>query len=162
MRFLGLDLSSRATGVCILAHESNQPTLVYEETIKLTKGTFVERLVTLIQTINNIIKNYHPTYAVLETPFLGCNVKSLSVLCQVRGAVLVALYERHLHVLDVEPNKVKQTVTGYGQATKNQVAQMMNVHLRCTQPFSSLDASDAAAVAYTGWLMTQTYGGVSV
>lgn len=151
-RCLGLDLGSRITGLCVLEGDGRQTRLCLEKTIKLSKKSLGQRLLELVSQISDELHNSRPDVVTLETPFYGIDVKSLSVLCQVRGAVLVELARLSISVLDISPALVKQTVTGYGQAPKDQVARMMQ-RLLGVGSFSSADASDAAAVAYAGLIM---------
>lgn len=153
MRCLGLDLGSRSTGLCVIEGDVQSPRCLFEKTIKLTQKSLSKRLLTLVTSVSEHIAFYKPDVAILETPFFKMDVRSLSVLSQARGAVLVLLEQQNIPTLDISPASVKSAITGHGQAPKAQVARMMQQVLH-VKSFSSDDASDAAAIAYAGLIQS--------
>lgn len=151
MKCVGLDLGSQVTGICILELTEQSPKLIYEITVKSTQKKVSKRLLFIANNLEKILKQYQPKLACLETPFHGMDVRALSVLSQVRGVALVVLERLGVQSVDLSPQEIKKTITGYGHATKDQVEKMM-LGLLGHKKFSSQDASDAAAVAYAGML----------
>ena len=151
MRCLGLDLGTQVSGAALVEGDSQQSQLIQEVTLKAPAGRLSARLDWMTQEIQTFIHKTRPDTAALETPFYGRNVKSLSSLAQIRGAVLVVLERAGIPVIDLAPQSIKKTVTGYGSASKEQVSQMLQQIFGVTG-FSSQDASDAAAAGYAGLL----------
>jgi crossover junction endodeoxyribonuclease RuvC len=94
-----------------------------------------------------LLSRWQPEIAVLETPFLGMNTRSLVVLAQARGALLAALAAQGLEIDEYTPAEVKNAVTGHGRADKGQVAKMVGLHLSLAENQLSEDAADALAIA---------------
>jgi len=94
-----------------------------------------------------LLDRWHPEVAVLETPFLGMNTRTLVVLAEVRGALLSVLATRGLEIEEYSPAEVKNAVTGNGRADKGQVARMVSLHLFLADTKLSEDAADALAIA---------------
>lgn len=106
-----------------------------------------ERLARLATEIEALTKRWHPEIAVLETPFLGLNARSLVVLAQARGALIAVLVNQGLAIAEYSPAEVKNAVSGSGRADKEQVKHMVRLHLSLEKESISLDASDALALA---------------
>lgn len=151
MLCLGLDLGTQVSGVALVEGDAQHCRLIQEVTLKAPSQKLSFRLDWMARKIQEIVYNTRPQVSALETPFYGRNVKSLSSLAQIRGAVLVVLERAGIFVVDLAPQSIKKTVTGYGNASKEQVSKMLQRILSVTG-FSSQDASDAAAVGYAGLL----------
>jgi crossover junction endodeoxyribonuclease RuvC len=152
---MGLDLGSRSTGLCVLQGSVNEPKLFLERTFHAKHRDLGERLLEMATQISDVLTQVSPAWVSLETPFYGIDVKSLSVLSEVRGAVLMELARRGVPREDVSPAETKMAIAGHGRAEKDQVARMMCALLG-VEHFSSEDASDAAAVAFAGWVKRQS------
>lgn len=150
---LGLDLGTRISGVALVEGDTQRCRLITEVTLKAPGQKLSSRLDWMAQKIQEIVDRTRPQVCALETPFYGRNVKSLSSLAQIRGAVLVVLERSGIPVVDLAPQSIKKTVTGYGSASKEQVSKMLQ-RIFSVAEFSSQDASDAAAVGYAGLLTT--------
>ena len=96
-----------------------------------------------------------PDAAALETPFQGLNPRSLIVLAQTRGALLVTLAEHRLPIREYSPAEIKVAVSGYGRADKSQVTAMVRRILGLHSEPLSDDAADALAVAICCAQMTR-------
>ncbi|HEU5181567.1 MAG TPA: crossover junction endodeoxyribonuclease RuvC, partial [Candidatus Polarisedimenticolia bacterium] len=83
----------------------------------------------------------------VENPFYHKNVHSLLQLGQARAAALLPAIRAGIPVFEYAPREIKQAVAGHGNAEKRQVARMVAMLLRESEPLSSLDSSDALAVA---------------
>ena len=99
------------------------------------------------QQLSELIAQWQPEVAVLETPFHGLNTRSLVVLAQARGALLAVIAARGLEIGEYSPAEVKSAVAGQGRATKEQVARMVKLQLSLVDDNLSADASDALAMA---------------
>jgi len=94
-----------------------------------------------------IIDMYNPDEVALEEPFYGKNIQSMLKLGRAQGVAMAAALHRGLPIFEYSPKKVKQAVTGNGNATKEQVASMLQTLLNFNDLPKFLDATDALAVA---------------
>ncbi len=107
------------------------------------------RMRKIFDTTQRIIDSYHPDHLAIEAPFAGKNVQSMLKLGKAQGIAIGAALSRDLSYTEYEPAAIKQRVTGSGNASKEQVATMLQAIFGFeTQP-RYFDASDALAVAYT-------------
>lgn len=106
-----------------------------------------QRLAELSAQLTALLVRLQPEVAVLETPFLGMNTRSLVVLAQARGALLSVLAGQGLEIDEYTPAEIKNAVTGNGRAAKDQVARMVKLHLSLGDEKLTEDASDALAIA---------------
>ncbi len=97
--------------------------------------------------MSEVIKDYEPTVASIENIFFAKNAKSALKLGQVRGAAILAAANPGLEIAEYTPLEIKQSVTGYGRADKNQVQSMVTKLLCLKETPKPFDASDALAVA---------------
>ncbi len=126
-----------------------------EHSIKLKK--IFERVVQIIDT-------YHPDSVALEAPFFGENIQSMLKLGRAQGVAMAAALSRDVPITEYSPKKVKQSVTGNGNASKQQVAEMLKTLLHLRELPKTMDASDALGVAvchhfHSGRLQTRGRGG---
>ena len=98
--------------------------------------------------LQEIIETYLPGILAIEAPFYGKNVQSMLKLGRAQGVAIAAGITMGLEIVEYSPKKVKQSVTGNGNAAKEQVAAMLIHLLGPHVQGGSLDASDALAVAY--------------
>lgn len=94
-----------------------------------------------------IIDMYKPDEVALEEPFFGKNVQSMLKLGRAQGVAMAAALHRGLPIFEYSPKKVKQSITGNGNASKEQVAGMLKSLLNFSELPKYLDATDAVAVA---------------
>ena len=99
--------------------------------------------------LQEIIETYLPRYMALEAPFYGKNVQSMLKLGRAQGVAMAAGITMGLDITEYAPKKVKQSVTGNGNASKEQVAGMLEQILKVKITSEYLDATDALAVAMT-------------
>lgn len=148
MLILGLDPGSLRFGVGIVAQERRRFSYVHSETIRLQERDFVERMRRLLEQLERVLAAYPVEQAAMEEGFLGKNVRSMALLATVRGVAMAALLRRGLPLALYAPRQVKQALTGYGNAEKEQVARMAHMLLGAPPRPIGLDESDALAVAY--------------
>ncbi len=147
MRILGIDPGSRVTGYGVIEVLGHEMGFVTCGTIRTTgESEFSQRLLLIFQGICDVIQRHGPEIAAVEDLFLARNPQSALKLGHARGAAVVAAKHNTLPVYDYTPRAVKQTVTGYGQAEKGQVQQMVKTLLEL-DALPSSDAADALAVA---------------
>ena len=96
-----------------------------------------------------LIDSFHPDHLAIEAPFFGKNVQSMLKLGRAQGVAIAAAISRDLSVTEYEPSVIKQHITGNGNASKQQVAAILQSILGFQQTPKYLDATDALAVAYT-------------
>ena len=94
-----------------------------------------------------IIDEYHPDCLAIEAPFYGKNVQVMLKLGRAQGVAMAAGLARDLAIIEYSPRKIKQAITGNGNASKEQVAAMLKSLLKFTENPEFLDATDGLAVA---------------
>ncbi len=98
-------------------------------------------------------------YLALETPFLGKNAQNFLKLGYLRGILYLLAYERQVALLEFSPREVKKAVTGFGAASKEQIACIMTRFFRTVAVPKKLDVTDALAVTLCGlWSLKQVKG----
>ena len=97
--------------------------------------------------IEELIRAFEPAEVAIENLFYARNIKTAITLGQVRGAVLVAVAACSCNLFEYSPLEIKKAATGYGQADKHQVQQMIRVLLNLEEEKLEMDASDALATA---------------
>lgn len=105
------------------------------------------RLRKIFDRVLNLIDEYHPDEVALEAPFFGKNVQSMLKLGRAQGVAMAAALSREIPIIEYAPKKVKQAVTGNGNASKEQVAKMLMTLFPIKELPKLLDATDALAVA---------------
>jgi len=114
------------------------------------------KLKKIFETTLRLIEHYHPDSLSIEAPFFGKNVQSMLKLGRAQGVAMAAALHRDIPVFEYSPRKIKQSITGKGAASKEQVAAMLNHLIHFTNPTDFLDATDALAVAYCHFLQRNT------
>ena len=94
-----------------------------------------------------LIETYKPNELAIEAPFFGKNVQSMLKLGRAQGVAMAATLVKDLPIVEYAPRKIKQSLTGKGSASKEQVAQMIKNLLKLNSLPKELDASDGIAVA---------------
>lgn len=146
---LGVDPGTTVMGYGILLIKKNRPEILQYGVIHLSKyNTYAHKLRKIYERILQLIEEYHPDEMALEAPFYGKNVQSMLKLGRAQGAAMTVALSRDIPIVEYAPKKVKQAVTGNGNASKEQVAKMlMNILDFKTAPDNLLDATDALSVA---------------
>ena len=148
---LGLDPGTAITGYGLVRKEEGGQLIAVEYgTIRTPTGlSDAERLVILNQQMKDIILLHQPDGSAVEKIFFQKNIKTAITVSQARGIVLLSLAEAGIPIGEYTPNEVKQAVTGYGSADKQQVQEMVRVILNLEVRPKPDDAADALAVAIT-------------
>lgn len=105
------------------------------------------KLKKIFERVLNLVDEYHPDEVALEAPFFGKNVQSMLKLGRAQGVAMSAALYRSIPIIEYAPRKIKQSVTGNGNASKEQVARMLMTLLTIKELPKLLDATDALAVA---------------
>jgi len=111
----------------------------------------------------SLIDEYKPDDMAIEAPFFGKNVQSMLKLGRAQGVAMAAGLYRGIPIIEYSPKKVKQSITGNGNASKEQVASMLQTLLNFNELPSYLDATDGLAVAVCHYFQNgkQAKGGKS-
>ena len=145
---MGVDPGLIQTGFGIISVRDNQTTLIDYGIIKPSpKDNLANRLLTIFNDIYKIITDFNPQIFAIEDIFYGNNVKSAMRLGQARGASMVAAASKQIPIYEYSARKVKQSITGNGNAHKSQVQFMVKATLQMDHIPEPMDASDALAVA---------------
>ena len=110
------------------------------------KDTY-KKLQLIFNTVSGLITRYQPDHFAIEAPFFGKNVQSMLKLGRAQGVAIAAAMRHGLEVTEYSPKKVKQSITGNGNAGKEQVMKMLQHILSFTEDPKHYDATDALAVA---------------
>jgi crossover junction endodeoxyribonuclease RuvC len=147
MLVLGVDPGSLSTGYGLV--EKQHQKLIYVGGGNISPPSslpFAGRIHNIFQALVHIIDTYQPGEMSIEDVFFAKNVKSALKIGHVRGIALLAAAQRDLKIFEYTPLQIKQSVVGYGRATKEQVRAMVKLILQLDIPLS-FDASDALAIA---------------
>lgn len=153
MLILGIDPGTQILGYSLLDTESTPPGIVVMDVLYLKRiADFNQRIRQIYESTVRIIDSFHPDHLAIEAPFFGKNVQSMLKLGRAQGVAIAAAISRDIPFSEYEPSVIKQHITGNGNASKQQVAAILQSILRFDQSPKYLDATDALAVAYTAHL----------
>ena len=145
---LGIDPGTVVMGYGLIAVSKNTISLVEMGVLKLSsKDDHSERLHLIFKKTDSLIKLHRPLAVAIEAPFFGKNVQSMLKLGRAQGVAIAAAMANGLQATEYAPRKIKQSVTGRGNASKEQVWQMLQATLKFTEEDPYMDATDAVAVA---------------
>lgn len=145
---LAIDPGTLLMGFAVIAIRNSHPVLVTMDVLKLQSHKDIYLRLKLIHNkVSELIVAHQPTTFAIEAPFFGKNVQSMLKLGRAQGVAIAAAMQAGIDVTEYSPRKVKQSVTGNGNAGKEQVWKMLQQILKIeTQP-AFYDATDALAVA---------------
>jgi crossover junction endodeoxyribonuclease RuvC len=145
---LGIDPGTSIMGYGILKVASGSLEVLQYGVIHLNKlDDHYLRLKKIFDRIIQLIDEYAPDEMALEAPFYGKNVQSMLKLGRAQGVAMAAALSRQIPITEYAPKKIKQSVTGNGNASKEQVASMLVAQLKIKEVPEILDATDALSVA---------------
>jgi crossover junction endodeoxyribonuclease RuvC len=145
---LGIDPGTNVMGYGLIHVIGNNMEIIQYGVIHLKKyPDHAVKLMKIFERVTQIIDEYHPDSVALEAPFYGENIQSMLKLGRAQGVAMAAALSREISFIEYSPKKVKQSVTGNGNASKEQVAEMLKSLLRLSETPKLLDATDALAVA---------------
>ena len=145
---LGVDPGSNVTGYGLVHIEKNNVKLIGAGVLNVSSaGDHFTRLQSIFNGVLELIEQYNPDELAVEEPFYGKNVQSMLKLGRAQGVAIAAALYRSLPVTGYSPRKIKQSITGKGNSSKEQVAAMLQNILHFNSEPKFLDATDALAVA---------------
>ncbi len=145
---LGIDPGTIIMGYGIIGVYNNGIQLIDMGVLKLSsKEDAYMRLEKIHSKVTQLIKTYHPTSFSIEAPFFGKNVQSMLKLGRAQGVAIAAAMQTGLPITEYSPKKIKQSITGNGNANKEQVMKMLQQILSFKDTPKHMDASDALAAA---------------
>ena len=152
---LGIDPGTNLMGYGVLRVTGTKPEMVAMGVIDLRRvGDTYLKLKHVYQRVLGIIDSYLPDELAIEAPFFGKNVQSMLKLGRAQGVAMAAALSRDIPITEYAPLKIKMAITGNGQASKEQVADMLQRMLRFDKADmpTFMDATDALAAAYCHYL----------
>ena len=164
---LGIDPGTTIMGYGLIHIRGSEMELITLDVLLLSKlGNHPDKLKRIFEKTLGIIDAYKPDELAVEAPFYGKNVQSMLKLGRAQGVAMAAALYRDIPIFEYAPKKIKQSITGNGNASKEQVAGMLQGLLKIETMPRQLDASDGLAAAvchyfqkipqssgksYTGW-----------
>lgn len=150
MRILGLDPGTATTGYGIIDVIDGEMQVVTYGVISTPAGLPTpDRLLAIHQALQALLATYQPDAAGVEELFFGRNITTAISVGQARGVLLLALAQAGLPVAEFSPPKIKEAITGYGKADKQQMQMMVRNLLDLAETPRPDDAADGLAVAIT-------------
>jgi len=148
MRIIGIDPGTAIIGWGIVEENGGNLSAIAYGHITTEKGLdSAERLFTLANELETVLKFHTPEEAAVEELFFSTNVKTAIAVAQARGVILLTLRRFGVNIVGYTPNQVKQSVTGYGSADKRQVQLMTKNILHLSAIPKPDDTADAIAIA---------------
>lgn len=145
---LGVDPGTNILGYAILQVDGSVLKVIDFGVFRLEKyGEHTNKLKEIFLQLQELIETYLPEYLAIEAPFYGKNVQSMLKLGRAQGVAMAAAITMGLDITEYAPKKIKQSITGNGNASKEQVAAMLETILRIKIDTDHLDATDALAAA---------------
>lgn len=156
---MGIDPGTTVMGCAVVAVEGEQIRILEMEGIRFNpRESHYLRLRRIHERVLALVDKYLPDEMALEAPFCGKNVQSMLKLGRAQGVAMVAALGRDIPVAEYEPMKVKHAITGHGDASKEQVREMLRRTLGIAPELLDdlpLDATDALGVAMCHYYETQ-------
>jgi crossover junction endodeoxyribonuclease RuvC len=145
---LGIDPGTIIMGYGLVKVQGNKISLLEMGVLQpgKVKDTY-KKLQLIFNTVSGLITKYQPDTFAIEAPFFGKNVQSMLKLGRAQGVAIAAAMRHGLEVTEYSPKKVKQSITGNGNAAKEQVMKMLQQVLSFKEDPKHYDATDALAVA---------------
>lgn len=162
---LGIDPGTNVLGYAIIRGEGkNKIELIVLGVIELKKySDHYLKLKAIYERIQQLVDEYHPDEVAIEAPFFGKNVQSMLKLGRAQGVAMAAALSRSVPIFEYAPRKIKQSITGQGAASKEQVATML-ISILKVKDFSDakLDATDALGAAVCHFYQGAAIGGEKI
>jgi crossover junction endodeoxyribonuclease RuvC len=148
LRILGIDPGTTVTGYGLVEIREKKPVILQMGNI--TPGKYsdhYQRLKVLHERALHLVSEYKPDVLAIEAPFYGKNVQSMLKLGRGQGVIMAAALMHEIPIFEYAPLLVKQSITGMGRASKEQVAYFLQKVYNLKDLDQGLDATDAVAVA---------------
>ena len=145
---LGIDPGTNLMGYGIIQGKGKSPLYIDMGSIDLKKsGDHYMKLRKIYESTLDLIEKYLPDEVAIEAPFFGKNVQSMLKLGRAQGVAMAAVLSRDIPVTEYAPRKIKLAITSSGNASKEQVAGMLQKMFKLKEIPKNLDATDGLAVA---------------
>ena len=145
---LGIDPGTNIMGYGLIECKGKKINLITMGVLKLgSYSGHALKLKKIFERTLGIIQQYHPDELAVEAPFFGKNVQSMLKLGRAQGVAMAAALHMDIPIFEYSPKKIKQSVTGNGNASKEQVAAMLSSLLNIKEEPKYLDATDGLAAA---------------
>jgi len=164
---LGIDPGTTIMGFGLIKVVNKNMELIRMDELMLKKyDDHYLKLKLIFERTIQLIDTYHPDEIAIEAPFFGKNVQSMLKLGRAQGVAMAAGLSREIPITEYSPKKIKMAITGNGNASKEQVAKMLQSLLKIKELPTNLDSTDGLAAAvchfynggnitseksYTGW-----------
>lgn len=147
-RILGVDPGTNVMGYAIIEVRSKELHLIDLGTVNMQRNSDQhEKLKQIFQGLHRLIRAHQPNCMAIEAPFYGKNVQSMLKLGRAQGVAIAVALINGLATEEFAPKKIKQSITGSGNAAKEQVAAMLETIFKIKLDAYPLDATDALATA---------------
>jgi len=144
---LGIDPGTNVMGYGIIQIKGAEVSMLSMGSIQIKDGDYADKLKRIFEKTLELVEQYLPDEVALEAPFFGKNVQSMLKLGRAQGVSMAAALYRNIPITEYSPRKIKQSITGSGAASKEQVAGMLQSILKIDKLPKHLDATDGLAVA---------------
>lgn len=145
---LGIDPGTSIMGYGVILKQKEKLSMVTMGIIELKKySDHYLKLKKIFERVVFLIDEFHPDELAIEAPFFGKNVQSMLKLGRAQGVAIAAALSRQLPIFEYAPRKIKQAITGNGNASKEQVAGMLKAILQLSELPEYLDTTDGLAAA---------------
>jgi crossover junction endodeoxyribonuclease RuvC len=159
---LGIDPGTTIMGYGIIEGTGNKPRMIAMGVLNLHKlGDHFTKLKLIFDRTIGLIDEYHPDELAIEAPFFGKNVQSMLKLGRAQGTAIAAALSRSLPITEYAPRKIKMAITGQGNASKEQVATILQKILNFPEIPDNLDATDGLAAALCHLYQNKLFSGPS-
>ena len=145
---LGIDPGTTIMGFGLIKIVKNKMTLIQMNELVLNKlDDHYLRLKHIFERTIDLIEKYNPDEISIEAPFFGKNVQSMLKLGRAQGVAMAAGLSKEIPITEYSPKKIKMSITGNGNASKEQVAKMLQSLLNIKELPKNLDSTDGLAAA---------------
>ena len=145
---LGIDPGTTVMGYGIIHVQGKKLVMLNFGIIQLSKlATHPDKLKRIFDRVDGLIQEYKPDEMAIEAPFFGKNVQSMLKLGRAQGVAIAAALKNNIPFEEYSPRRIKQSVTGNGNASKEQLAAMLQTLLKFEDMPKYLDATDGLGVA---------------
>jgi crossover junction endodeoxyribonuclease RuvC len=145
---LGIDPGTNLLGYGLIEIEGKKPKLLGLGVVRLAKvGDAGEKLHHIYERVSALIEGFDVTEVAVEAPFFGKNVQSMLKLGRAQGVAIAAAIGKGLPVFEYVPRKIKQSIAGSGNASKEQVFAMLHAEFQFEEKPETMDATDGLAAA---------------
>lgn len=153
---LGIDPGTTVMGYGLIRVKGKEAQVMTLGVLELKKYTdHYLKLQKIFDRMIQLIDSYHPDELAIEAPFFGKNVQSMLKLGRAQGVAMAAALSRNMPVFEYAPLRIKQAITGQGNASKEQVANMLQRIMKFEEMPKFMDATDGLAAAYCHFLQNQ-------